>query len=447
MDCMITEKTVKNRIGRRNKEIHKGDCGRILIAAGSWGMAGAAILAARSALRAGAGLVRLAIPEALFPIVQVGVPEATCIERNLSNLDLAAYDAICAGPGLGEGEESIALITKLLEEYEKTLVIDADGLNVIAHQDLFPLLLRRQERFPMRTILTPHMGEAKRLLGDAWTDTFAKEKSCEQENANTSTSQPIQAGRGMASGKQPGAAVSDAEVQQSASCVEQTAGQAIAEVSLPQRRTEATVKQTAADDLPQRGCLSPGSQEAAAAHVQQEGALASTDRKDASALQDLNDGAVRLRIVDALAAKTGAIVVLKGAGTLVAAPGIQAYTNTTGNPGMATGGSGDVLSGIITGLAGQRQQTAAHVQNSESADTKGCANAACSNTSPNTDVTAEVQSAQGLSRISAWDAAICGVYIHGLAGDLAAQELGEYGVTAKDLAQYTAYALKRICGA
>ena len=97
MDCMITEKTVKNRIGRRNKEIHKGDCGRILIAAGSWGMAGAAILAARSALRAGAGLVRLAIPEALFPIVQVGVPEATCIERNLSNLDLAAYDAICAG--------------------------------------------------------------------------------------------------------------------------------------------------------------------------------------------------------------------------------------------------------------------------------------------------------------------------------------------------------------
>ena len=57
MDGMITEKTVKNRIGRRNREIHKGDCGRVLIAAGSWGMAGAAILAARAALRAGAGLV------------------------------------------------------------------------------------------------------------------------------------------------------------------------------------------------------------------------------------------------------------------------------------------------------------------------------------------------------------------------------------------------------
>ena len=411
MDRMITEKTVKNRIGRRNKEIHKGDCGRILIAAGSWGMAGAAILAARSALRAGAGLVRLAIPEALFPIVQVGVPEATCIERNLSNLDLAAYDAICAGPGLGEGEESIALITKLLEEYEKTLVIDADGLNVIAHQDLFPLLLQRQKRFPLRTILTPHMGEAKRLLGDTFVDVVcgtaagqaAVKAKLPQGQTGTTDSQSV--------GKQAAAAVSDAKAQMFAGCAAQTDSQA------------------------------------AAAHAQQEGALASTDRKDASAQQDLNDGAVRLRIVDALAAKTGAIVVLKGTGTLVAAPGIQAYTNTTGNPGMATGGSGDVLSGIITGLAGQRQQTAAHVQNSESADTKGCANAACSNTSPNTDVTAEVQSAQGLSRMSAWDAAICGVYIHGLAGDLAAQELGEYGVTAKDLAQYTAYALKRIYGA
>lgn len=411
MDRMITEKTVKNRIGRRNKEIHKGDCGRILIAAGSWGMAGAAILAARSALRAGAGLVRLAIPEALFPIVQVGVPEATCIERNLSNLDLAAYDAICAGPGLGEGEESIALITKLLEEYEKTLVIDADGLNVIAHQDLFPLLLQRQKRFPLQTILTPHMGEAKRLLGDTFVDVVcgtaagqaAVKAKLPQGQTGTTDSQSV--------GKQAAAAVSDAKAQMAAGCAAQIDSQA------------------------------------AAAHVQQEGALASTDRKDASALQDLNDGAVRLRIVDALTAKTGAIVVLKGAGTLVAAPGIQAYTNTTGNPGMATGGSGDVLSGIITGLAGQRQQTAAHVQNSESADTKGCANVAHSNASPNTDVTAKAQSAQGLSRMSAWDAAICGVYIHGLAGDLAAQELGEYGVTAGDLAQYTAYALKRICGA
>ena len=101
---------------------------------------------------------------------------------------------------------------------------------------------------------------------------------------------------------------------------------------------------------------------------------------------------------------------------------------------MATGGSGDVLSGIITGLAGQRQQAA-----SSKADT------GFQDASPNADATAETRSTCGLARMSAWDAAICGVYIHGLAGDLAAQELGEYGVTAGDLAQYTAYALKRIC--
>lgn len=317
MDGMITEKTVKNRIGRRKKEIHKGDCGRILIAAGSWGMAGAAILAARAALRAGAGLVRLAIPEELFPIVQVGVPEATCIRRSLSNLDLTACDAVCAGPGLGEGKESIALITKLLESCEKTLVIDADGLNIIAHQDLFGLLQRRQARFPMRTILTPHMGEAGRLLGA---------------------------------------------------------------------------------DFPPR--------------------------------TDLHSSEVRLGIAQALTEKTGAIVVLKGAGTLVAAPGMQAYTNTTGNPGMATGGSGDVLSGIITGLAGQKLQDTG-TESPAAADGEA-------------DICAKSLNDDG--RMSAWDAALCGVYIHGLAGDLAAQELGEYGVTAGDLALYTAYALKQLCG-
>ena len=129
MASMITEKTVQNIIGRRNKEIHKGDCGRIMIAAGSEGMAGAAILAARSALRAGSGLVRTAIPKCLFPIVQVGVPEATCMERRLPIQNLADFDAVCAGPGLGEGKESIDFVKELLISYEITLIVDADGLN------------------------------------------------------------------------------------------------------------------------------------------------------------------------------------------------------------------------------------------------------------------------------------------------------------------------------
>lgn len=340
---MITEKTVQNIIGRRNKEIHKGDCGRIMIAAGSEGMAGAAILAARSALRAGSGLVRTAIPKCLFPIVQVGVPEATCMERRLPIQNLADFDAVCAGPGLGEGKESIDFVKELLISYEKTLIVDADGLNIIAHCGLFDLLRRRADLYPEQTILTPHMGEARRLLE-------TEDPAC-------------------------------------------TAAPAAPEIS-----------------------AASGAGPAASA-------------------------AARGRIAAALVQKTRAIIVLKGAGTLVAAEGRQTYTNTTGNPGMATAGSGDVLSGIITGLAGQRSQVGTGTAldfapgNPAGAVPDGTA-------VPGTEATAG-QAAKP-ARIGAFEAALAGVYIHGLAGDLAARELGEYGVTAGDLALYTAYAMKKI---
>lgn len=347
MTSIITEKTVQNIIGRRKREIHKGDCGRILIAAGSPGMAGAAILAARSALRAGSGLVRTAIPAELFPIVQVGVPEATCMRRNLPIQNLAAYDAVCVGPGLGEEEESIDFVKEILQVYEKTLIVDADGLNIIAHQNLFPLLHRRAELYPERTILTPHMGEARRLLAASEPDAFDFSAS----------------------------------------------------------------------------------------------AFASA----------------RERIADALVRKTRAIIVLKGAGTIVAAEGRQTYTNTTGNPGMATGGSGDVLSGIITSLAGQRSQLATDLAPEmpigQTNQTRNATQALELDTEPAPDQTAalgtEVSAIQDAkpSRIGAFDAALAGVYIHGLAGDLAARELGEYGVTAGDLALYTAYAIKNILNA
>lgn len=340
---MITEKTVQNIIGRRNKEIHKGDCGRIMIAAGSEGMAGAAILAARSALRAGSGLVRTAIPKCLFPIVQVGVPEATCIERRLPIQNLADFDAVCAGPGLGEGKESIDFVKELLISYEKTLIVDADGLNIIAHCGLFDLLRRRADLYPEQTILTPHMGEARRLLE-------TEDPAC-------------------------------------------TAAPAAPEIS-----------------------AASGAGPAASA-------------------------AARGRIAAALVRKTRAIIVLKGAGTLVAAEGRQTYTNTTGNPGMATAGSGDVLSGIITGLAGQRSQvgtgTALDFAPGNPAGAVPAGTAV-----PGTEATAG-QAAKP-ARIGAFEAALAGVYIHGLAGDLAARELGEYGVTAGDLALYTAYAMKKI---
>ncbi|MCI6013074.1 MAG: NAD(P)H-hydrate dehydratase [Firmicutes bacterium] len=285
-ECMITAEMVQTIIRKRKREIHKGHCGRILLAAGSKGMMGAAVLSCRGALRSGAGLVQLAVPENLFPVAQAAVPEATCRPRSFSAGDLSRYDAVAAGPGLGTGAESVETVRYLLKLYEGPLVLDADALNVIADpaNDLLSLVRNRKGE----TVITPHLGEARRLL------------LC-----------------GGADGQADGA--------------------------------------------------------------------------EKMGRTDLASRLVKL---------TGCVTVLKGAGTIVATPAGDSYTNTTGNPGMATGGSGDVLTGMITGLWGQRQP-----------DDGG-----------------------GFRRLSAWEAAVCGVFLHGLAGDLAAEELGEYGMIAGDLA-------------
>ena len=99
---LIDIKYVNTVIRERPRDIHKGDCGRVLVIAGSVGMAGAAILCARGALRAGAGLVKISAPQELYPILQVGVPEATCVSRDISKLDYMAADVIALGPGLGD---------------------------------------------------------------------------------------------------------------------------------------------------------------------------------------------------------------------------------------------------------------------------------------------------------------------------------------------------------
>ena len=282
-ESIITEKTVKNIIERRNREIHKGSCGRILIAAGSVGMAGSAVLAARGALRSGAGLVQLSVPQEIFPIVQTGVLEATCLTDSLDNIDLSRYNAAAAGPGLGDSRESVEKVRILLDSFDGPLVLDADGLNIAAREVFFDLMRARGGRL----IITPHMGEARRLMA-----------------------------------------------------------------------------------------------------------------------KDFSEKMTRRELAEALADKSGAVTVLKGAGTVVAAGGRKTYTNTTGNPGMATAGSGDVLTGIITSLCGQRHSDGRPIEPLE--------------------------------------AALAGVYIHGLAGDLGAEEKGEYGLIAGDIAEYTALAVKKI---
>ncbi|HZK02360.1 MAG TPA: NAD(P)H-hydrate dehydratase, partial [Anaerovoracaceae bacterium] len=99
---LIDEALVNTFIKKRARELHKGQCGKVLVIAGSKGMAGAAILSAKGAFRSGAGLVRVAIPEELFSILQTGIPEATCISRSLPPEQLEEHQAIVVGPGLGD---------------------------------------------------------------------------------------------------------------------------------------------------------------------------------------------------------------------------------------------------------------------------------------------------------------------------------------------------------
>jgi ADP-dependent NAD(P)H-hydrate dehydratase len=257
---------------------HKGDYGKICIIAGSVGMSGAAALAGRAALRAGAGLVRVATPKSVLPIVASIEPSFTTIalpedgngqiSAKAINIILKAIeqnDAVAFGPGVGTGGALRSILEKLLEQESLRLVIDADGLNNLAGVKNWPARLKA------KLILTPHPGEMKRL----WSGLLREE--------------------------------------------------------LPADRQQ-------------------------------------------QALQ--------------LAQRTNTIVVLKGAGTVVT-DGKKVYINKTGNPGMATAGSGDVLTGVITALLGQ-----------------------------------------GLSN---FDAAVLGVYIHGSAGDIAAEKIGQVSLMTTDI--------------
>ncbi len=276
----------------RPRDGHKGLFGHILIIGGSRGMIGAPALAGTAALRAGAGLVTLALPQSVQLASASICPCATSIPLpcdeggELANEAIAAAfkaaescNVLAVGPGMAQGQVQRMLIQAVLEQ-EKPAVIDADGLNNLAQIDDWPA----RRRCPL--ILTPHPGEMARLTG----------KPTKQ----------IQDDREIA------------------------AALAIAGWT-------------------------------AAAEV--------TEAKNPPPL----------------------VLVLKGEGTIVT-DGSQIYINDTGNPGMATGGTGDVLTGIISALLGQK--------------------------------------------LSPFDAAVLGVYLHGLAGDIAASDIGEVCLIASDLSDY-----------
>ena len=279
----ITTDYVQNIITPRPADMHKGQAGRVLIIAGSRGMAGAAVLAARGALYSGAGLVKVSVPDELFNILQISVPEAMCIDRQeAAKADLNIYDAICVGPGIGTGEDAMSLLYRVISDYSGPLVIDADGINCLCR---YGELTEIKSRAGV-TVFTPHPGEANRMLESLGFDSY-KELGRE----------------GTAAG---------------------------------------------------------------------------------------------------LASATGAVVLLKGSETLIS-DGENTYANPTGNPGMATGGSGDVLSGIITSLLAQK-----HLE------------------------------ADPMDRVCA------AAFLHGLAGDIAAENIGEYGMTSADIADAVAAAFNAL---
>ena len=278
----ITADKVSEWLPVRAQEAHKGDYGRVLVAAGSAGMMGAAVLCARAALRSGAGLVTVACDPASFPVIHCGVPEAMCCSRRLTAEDLRRYDAVAIGPGLRVTSETAQLLSLVLENCTGVVVVDADALNAAA---AFQIPLKGIGK---GIIITPHEGEAARLLHI-----------------------------------EPGDVTADREA---------------AAVTLAQAH---------------KVCC-----------------------------------------------------VLKGAETLVADPEGILYENTTGNPGMATAGAGDVLTGVIAAFAAQMNRAG----------------------------------------LAAFSSAVAGVFIHGLAGDLASESLGQYGLIAGDLVSAIPRALLNVVG-
>ena len=267
------------RLLPRRSDSHKGDYGRALLVGGSRGMSGAIALAGKAALRGGAGLVTVAVPDRCLETVAAYEPcymtiplvsdsEDRIAASNLDRLATLAAQATCVacGPGLGRSPELISVVGELYQTLGKPLVLDADGLNALAAVGN-GLTDPAGER-----VLTPHLGEFRRLQDQAGLKSMAAE--------------------------------------------------------------EAAMK---------------------------------------------------------LALRHGIVVVLKGPQTLVT-DGRRSSRNTTGNPGMATAGAGDVLTGVITALI-----------------------------------------CQGLS---GWDAARLGVHVHGRAGDLAAAQHGQVSMIASDLVDF-----------
>lgn len=277
----LTAADIAMLLPKRDENAHKGNFGRILLLCGSLGYTGAAYFAAMGALRTGAGLVYLGVPESIYAIEagKLNEPVIFPLPDQGGRLDKSAIpeilerlprmDAVLIGPGLGLGTGPEAVLTAVLTHAACPVVVDADGITLLVrHMDIL-----RGRMAP--TVLTPHDGEFARLFGPVGEDRMASARAAARDSRS--------------------------------------------------------------------------------------------------------------------------IVLLKGHRTYIT-DGTRDYRNTTGNPGMATGGSGDVLAGILASLLGQ-----------------------------------------GLEPL---EAAACAAWLHGKAGDLCAEDLGEYGMLPTDLLGYLPRLLK-----
>ena len=276
---MIEESDVRQRLISRSPFAHKGQMGTALMIAGSYGMAGAAVLATKACLRSGVGKVVVNSPRRNMPILQMSVPEAVVqagSEETIfaETIDTEDYQSMGIGPGLGQSEQTAIALIAQLRRTQCPIVADADAINILANHRAW------LQQLPKDIIMTPHPKEFDRLEGHS-ADTYERiTKACN------------------------------------------------------------------------------------------------------------------------LAERLKGYIILKGHYTAICCPDGHVMFNTTGNAGMATAGSGDVLTGILTGLLARGYKPQ--------------------------------------------DACIVGVYLHGLAGDLAAKEIGEESLIAGDIIHYISKAFKRL---
>lgn len=184
--CFTFDEKPELLLPRRAPDGNKGTFGKVLLIAGSKNMAGAAILSARAAYRAGAGMVKVVTTEVNREILQRSVPEALL----RTDFDLADdvenwADVIVIGPGMGKSEQARSALEEVLRFRTKPIIIDADALNLLAENDDLKLLLKNRENELPNVILTPHPGEFSRLfevpVGELKSDLEAYARKMAQE--------------------------------------------------------------------------------------------------------------------------------------------------------------------------------------------------------------------------------------------------------------------------